>query len=291
MTKSNMDRHTVVGFGDEWNRFDQSDLSAEDHLRIFDNYFSVFPTEALSETATGADFGSGSGRWAKVIAPKVGQLICVDASGDALAVARRNLAKFDNCRFMESTIEDAPIPNASLDFAYSLGVLHHIPDTGSALVACVDKLKSGAPFLLYLYYRLDDRPLWFRAIWRASDVVRKVVCRLPLRLRHLICDMVATTVYWPFARIALLTEKAGLRADGLPLSYYRDKQFYVMRTDALDRLGTRLEKRFSRTKMQALMERAGLESIRFSDRSPFWCAVGFRRTDQASDPPASASEL
>ena len=38
-----------------------------------------------------------------------------------------------------------------------------------------DAIKPGAPFLLYLYYALDQRPAWFKAVWAASDVVRRGV--------------------------------------------------------------------------------------------------------------------
>ena len=61
-----------------------------------------------------------------------------------------------------------------------------------------------------------------------------------------------------------------------PLSYYRDKSFYVMRTDALDRFGTRLEKRFSKRQIKAMLESAGLKNIQFSHKLPYWCAVGFK---------------
>ena len=49
-----------------------------------------------------------------------------------------------------------------------------------------------------------------------------------------------------------------------------------MRTDALDRFGTRLEKRFTRKEIAQMMELAGLERIAFSD-SPCWCAMGYRK--------------
>jgi hypothetical protein len=49
-----------------------------------------------------------------------------------------------------------------------------------------------------------------------------------------------------------------------------------MRTDALDRFGTRLEQRFTRDEIKQMMRNAGLENIRFSDSKPFWVAVGFK---------------
>ena len=50
-----------------------------------------------------------------------------------------------------------------------------------------------------------------------------------------------------------------------------------MRTDALDRFGTRLEQRFTQRQIKNMMEQAGLENIQFSSEVPFWCAVGYRK--------------
>ena len=38
----NVDVKTVDGFGDEWLRFDQSDLAALEHKSLFNRYFCVF---------------------------------------------------------------------------------------------------------------------------------------------------------------------------------------------------------------------------------------------------------
>ena len=51
-----------------------------------------------------------------------------------------------------------------------------------------------------------------------------------------------------------------------------------MRTDAFDRFGTRLEKRFTRPEVIEMMELAGLEQIGISDRPPYWCAIGRKRS-------------
>ena len=48
-----------------------------------------------------------------------------------------------------------------------------------------------------------------------------------------------------------------------------------MRTDALDRFGTRLEKRYTRQEIKEMLVNAGMERITFSD-SPCWCAVGYQ---------------
>ena len=60
----------------------------------------------------------------------------------------------------------------------------------------------------------------------------------------------------------------------MPISSYKDVSFYTMKTDALDRFGTKLEKRFTKTEISEMMKEADLKNIKFSDKSPFWVAVG-----------------
>jgi SAM-dependent methyltransferase len=272
----NVDLQVAKGFGDEWTRFDQSDLGAQDRQRIFEEYFEIFPWSQLAANAVGGDFGCGSGRWAVLVAPRVGFLYCVDASAQALQVAQRNVSALGNCKCIEASVGNMPIEDGALDFGYSLGVLHHVPDTAAGLASCVKKLKRGAPFLVYLYYRFDNRSRWYRWLWQCSDYARCAISRLPSLPRYTISQIIAVGVYWPLARLACIAEKAGLSVEAFPLAYYRNRPFYVMRTDALDRFGTRLEQRFTREEVRTMMEAAGLGEIRFREGAPYWCAVGVK---------------
>lgn len=210
------------------------------------------------DPATVAGFGE---EWAALVHPRVGQLHCIDPSEKALGVTRRRLAGVDAI----------PLADGSQDFGYSLGVLHHIPDTGAAMRSCVAKLKPGAPFLVYLYYDFDNRPAWFRTLWRASEVLRAMVWRLPFPLRKGVTGVLAAIIYWPLARLA---RRLGLNPETLPLSAYERSSFRSMRTDSLDRFGTRLEQRFSREEIKAMMTASSLAEIVFSDAVPYWVAVG-----------------
>lgn len=273
---TNLDVQTVRGFGDEWSRFTQEQLGADVREQIFSDYFSLFDWAALPPDAVGADIGCGSGRWAQVVAPRVGHLVLVDASPEALEVAKSNLGNVPNASFLNASVGALPIDDASLDFAYSLGVLHHVPDTAAAIAAVAAKLKKGAPFLIYLYYAFDNRGFAYRALWRVSDGIRRVVSRLPHSLRYLVSQALAAFVYWPLARTALLLERLRVLPGAWPLAYYRDKPFYVLRTDALDRFGTRLEQRFTRDEIRSMLADAGFDDICFSDQAPYWCAIGIK---------------
>lgn len=265
---------TIEGFGYEWTKFDQSGVDPAELERLFGLYFALFPWDSLPPGAVGFDLGCGSGRWARFAAARTGKVVAVDASADALKVAARNAPA---CPLVVAAAGALPLAQDSMDFGYSLGVLHHIPDPPLGLADAVAALKPGAPFLVYLYYAFDNRPWWFRTIWRGSDFVRRAVSRAPGPLRYALSQVIAVVVYLPLATAARVLERRGLNVESLPLSAYRQRSLYGMRTDALDRFGTRLEKRYTRQEVVNLLERSGLERVRVSDDEPYWCAVGFKR--------------
>ncbi len=271
--QNNADDATVQGFGDEWSRFDQTGLSDAERQEIWEQYFGLLDFAALGPNIRALDVGCGSGRWAQLVAPKVKELLCIDASEDAAAVARRNLAGHRNCSVQVASVGALPVPDNSFDLVYSLGVLHHVPDTRAAIAECARKVRPGGSLLVYLYYRFDNRPPWYAAVWRASELGRRTISRMPHGLRYASSQVIAASVYLPLARAARLAESLGRPVAQWPLSYYRDRSFYVMRTDALDRFGTRLEQRFTRKEIREMLESAGLGNVRFSDRAPFWCAL------------------
>ena len=95
----------------------------------------------------------------------------------------------------------------SFDFVFSLGVLHHIPDTAQAMRRCVAKLKPGGHFLVYLYYDLDNRGPLYRAVFVMSTLIRRIVASLPKGPKHLVCEAIAFTVYLPLANVGDITPK------------------------------------------------------------------------------------
>jgi SAM-dependent methyltransferase len=272
----NIDKKTVTSFGDEWSRFNQEDMNELEKRKIFDDYFSIFPMNVLSADAVGFDMGCGSGRWSKFVAPKVKLLNCIDPS-EAIDIAQENLKEHKNINYFKSSVDDQCLQSNSQDFGYSLGVLHHIPDTQAAILSCVEFLKPGAPILFYLYYAFDDRPFWFKTLWKISNLLRIIISKLPSKAKHLVTDMIALLVYLPLARLSKVISYMNLNYSNVPLSYYKNNSFYTMRTDSRDRFGTPLEQRFSKYQIKLMLENAGLINITFSNEAPFWCVLGYKK--------------
>lgn len=273
--EQNMDISTVDSFGKEWSKFNQ--FSPEEIQRIGDTYFDITTPEQINKESTRAlDVGCGSGRWGLYIADKVKSLECIDPS-DAVFVAKKNLSHLDNVRVSKASVESLPFSDESFDFVFSLGVLHHIPDTKLAIKNCTSKLKSGGTFLVYLYYNLDNRSVTFKIILKLVTGLRFLISKLPDSLKHIVCDLLAIFVYLPLisiARILRFMFKNSTIYSKIPLSFYIDKSFRVIRNDSLDRFGTPLEQRFSKSEITEMLKDAGLDEIQFSDIEPYWHATG-----------------
>ena len=270
------EQKVIEDFGKEWSLFDQSKI-LEKLESDFEAYFSLFPWDQINADSIGFDMGCGSGRWAWFVADRVKHLYCVDPSSQALSTARKNLSSKKNVTFKQAACQNIPLENNSMDFGYCLGVLHHLQDPLSGLKVSVKKLKPGSPFLIYCYYAFDNRPLWFRYLWKVSDVVRRLISKLPFKYKVSITGLIALFIYLPCARFSKFLDKLGCKVENFPLYAYRDKDFYTMKTDSLDRFSTRIEKRFSRNELRLMMQAAGLENISFSDALPYWCALGYKK--------------
>tara|TARA_Y100000996_G_C22433331_1_gene606599 strand:- start:144 stop:971 length:828 start_codon:yes stop_codon:yes gene_type:complete len=273
---NNLDKDTVKSFSDQWLRYDQSGMSKREATKLFKNYFSIFPWDKLPKSAEGFDMGCGTGRWAKFVAPKVKTLHCIDPS-EAITVAKKKLKKFKNIKYHQRSLDSSGIKNKSQDFGYLLGVIHYVPNAKAAIKSCAKLLKPGAPILFYIYYSLDNRPLWFKYLWNLSNLFRILISRLPKFFNFLLCDIIALFVYLPLAKISFIFEKLGLNFKNFPLNFYRNSSFYVMRTDSRDRFGSPLEKRYSREEIYKMMKQAGLEKIKFKETVPFWTVIGHKK--------------
>ena len=112
--------------------------------------------------------------------------------------------------------------------------------------------------------------------WKLSDFVRNIISILPRPIKKVFCLLIAALIYFPLSRLALFIELFGFNVSNFLLSDYRNKPFYQMRNDALDRFGTRLEQRFSRQKIEDMLLESGFQDISFSEEMPFWTSISYK---------------
>jgi SAM-dependent methyltransferase len=272
----NIDDKTVNSFGDEWTKF--SDFSDQEIQSLGGEYFDIVTSKHINKDSIVLDMGCGTGRWTKYLSNKVKFIEAIDPSNAILAAAHL-LKNEKNVRICKAGSESIPFADNSFDFVFSLGVLHHIPDTQQAMQMCVNKLKKDGYFLVYLYYSLDNRGVFYNFTFLISNIIRKIISSMPPSIKKILCDFIAYTIYVPLIGMSNLFDMVGFKsiAKKIPLNHYSGKSINIIRNDSLDRFGTPLEQRFSKQSIQTMMEHCGLNNIFFSEKAPYWHAIGQKK--------------
>ena len=270
----NLDQGVIDSFGHEWATYDYGETETSEALDAqFMAYCAPIDlTQFNPKTSVAGDFGAGSGRWASRLTPYFSLVYALEPSDGASTVLKKKFSDEAKIVVLQETVGANSIPLASLDLAMSLGVLHHIPDTGLAIKDVSRRIKPGGLFLCYLYYSLENKPTFYKLIFKAVNGVRRVISVLPQRIKQLVTSTIAALIYWPLARFSKVLNKFGVNTSNIPLHHYADMPFVMLANDALDRFGTSLEQRFSKAEITEMLRAADFDiaTLKFSDKEPFW---------------------
>jgi len=270
----NLDQGVIDSFGHEWATFDYGETDTSEALDAqFQAYCTPLDLKQFDpKESIAGDFGAGSGRWAARLTPYFSLVYALEPSDGASTVLKNKFTGEAKITVLQETVGANSIPLESLDLAMSLGVLHHIPDTGLAIKDVSRRIKPGGVFLCYLYYNLENKPTYYKLIFKVVNAVRKVISGLPQRIKQTVTSAVAAVVYWPLARFSKVLGKFGINTSNIPLHHYADMPFVMLANDALDRFGTTLEQRFSKVDITEMLRAADFDvsTLKFSDIEPYW---------------------
>lgn len=271
---TNLDQGVIDGFGREWTTFNYSNDENTDAL---DAQFAAYCapidlTRFNPSTAIACDFGAGSGRWSSRLIPYFSVVHILEPSEGAIKVLKKKFSGEPKVNILHESVGLNSIPDSTLDLAMSLGVLHHIPNTGLAIKEIARTLKPGGVFLCYLYYNLEGKPVYYRVIFKVVNALRLLISVLPHSIKRISTFMIASTIYLPLARFSKLLNKLKVDTSNLPLHHYADMPFVMLANDALDRFGTSLEQRFTKLDIIRMLDEDyfDLDTLNFSEIEPFW---------------------
>lgn len=249
-------------FSEEWQTYGSI---LPEHDEEFAAYFDIVDLSSLLNSLV-VDLGCGSGRWSAKLAPHVGTIALVDFS-DAIFVAQRNLAHVDNAIFFRGDVTDLPFVDSSVDFLFSLGVLHHLDQP--CLPVARDLMRLGPLGLFYLYYALDNRPGYYLHLLSIVSAARRGLGRVKSEsARRRISRSLAWGVYRPMVGAGHLARKLGVDAPVPLYESYRGKSIDRIEQDAYDRFFTSIEQRVTREQIRAALPAQW--NVRFSDNEPYW---------------------
>ena len=87
----NIHAPTVRNFGEEWGTFRQDQLSENELNEVFQQYFRIFPWDALPENPVGFDVGCGTGNFALKSAKKGARVLGIDFAEEAIKIAKNKV--------------------------------------------------------------------------------------------------------------------------------------------------------------------------------------------------------
>jgi uncharacterized cofD-like protein len=163
-------------FGRQWNWFREVQIDSRNGSGESARTFSA-TTGWSEEDVRGKvvlDAGVGAGRFAEVVADRGGEVIGIDITS-AVDAAYENVGRREGVHVIQADIFAMPLRPGSFDLAYSIGVLHHTPDTRKAFERVASMVRPGGQFAVYLYARYGPSH-------RCSDAIRTLTTRLPLWL-------------------------------------------------------------------------------------------------------------
>jgi SAM-dependent methyltransferase len=152
---------TNATFSDKWRRFRQYGFKPEHKEFLFGWYckkLGVPDIDALKGfyrlKKRVLEVGPGSGFNTRFIAENCpGEVFALDVS-DAAFTTFENTRDLQNCCVVQADLMEAPFPDETFDFIIADGVLHHTPNTRSAVEALYKKIRPGGQFFFYVYRKM-----------------------------------------------------------------------------------------------------------------------------------------
>jgi SAM-dependent methyltransferase len=144
-------RGTAENFGAQWLVFDQ----VQDHheAQFLDWISPVTPDFVRGKVVL--EGGCGKGRHTRLIGQwGARDVIGIDLSV-AVEVAYRNTRDLPNAHIIQADIYRPPLKRR-FDYAFSVGVLHHLPDPRGGFASLVKHVKSGGAISAWVYGRENN---------------------------------------------------------------------------------------------------------------------------------------
>jgi SAM-dependent methyltransferase len=253
---------TADAFGYSWTHYPKKNPYTEEQWRDW-----VVPlTEADFEGKTVLDVGCGLGGFAEY-ARKWGaqHVVGVDFSA-AIDAARERLG--DDVSLVQGDIYAMPLADGSFDLAYSVGVLHHLPDPERGFEALVRTVRPGGLVFAWVYGR-EGNGLIVRVV---DPLRRRVLSRLPRGFLKWAISLPLAAVLWPFVA-------AARKGASFPYSaYFRflaQNDFRFTHGVVFDHLVAPTSHYIRREDFAGWFERAGLVDVQITRRNEnSWRGLG-----------------
>ncbi|MEZ0230861.1 MAG: methyltransferase domain-containing protein [Planctomycetota bacterium] len=245
-------------FGFEWRRYKKTQLDRQGSLESTRRL--VEKTGLRPEDVKGRrvlDVGVGTGRFADVVRRWGGDVTGIDLSL-AVETARKNLPS--GCLVAQADLFKLPFAEESFDIVYSIGVLHHTPDTFAAVKSIARYVKPGGTLAIWVY----EKDIWTYY----ADIYRRWTPDMPQSLLHFLSNLAIP--YYHFLEVVRLIPWIGERARERLLWYlfmpmHADPFWRVL--DTYDWYSPRYQWKHTFEEVAGWFRELGFEDV---ERMPLW---------------------
>ncbi|MFQ5867210.1 MAG: methyltransferase domain-containing protein [bacterium] len=200
------------------------------------------------------DAGCGMGRFMEVVQPYAKEAVGIDLSF-AVNSAYENLKKFDNLHIIQADVLNLPLKKNSFDYIYSIGVLHHTPDTKKAFMNLAGLLKSGGEIAIWVY---SNEKSYTCIKNKFTDFYRLFTVHIPKKLLWYLSHLAIPFYY--FKKIP----KVGTLIDlTFPMSNHCDWKWRVL--DTFDWYSPKYQHKHTYREVIHWFKEAGLKDIELLD--------------------------
>ena len=159
-------------FGYQWNRWARIQFEDENIDKPMSGYTTAMFDKVTKHKMTRLDgkivldIGCGPGRFVDVASKRGGVLVCLDYSS-AIDAAKKNFEGVPGERlFVQGDALRLPIKDDVIDYAYSIGVLHHTPSPSRGVKEAARVLKKKGFFALSVYRKGGYYDFVIVNLWR-----------------------------------------------------------------------------------------------------------------------------
>ena len=231
---------TVRTFGYQWTSFDVS--NDEEDRGVFEAKTGLPLGDLRGKTVL--DAGCGGGRYCRIAGEAGAEVLGIDLSA-AVDHARSLTAHLPNVTIVQGNLLQPPVRPETFDIVYSIGVLHHTPDTLRAFRAVAALVKPGGYLAVWLYRKNTGPQEW------VNSGLRALTTRMPIPA-------------------LLLLARAGAVLGGIPVARHLNKvanfsahpRWTTRVCDTFDWYAPPFQSHHTEPELVRWFEESGFESVR-----------------------------
>jgi len=180
------DNKTINDFGRQWLIYRDNE-GFYSSMELFSDITSPLINAGEITDCRVAEIGNGTGRIVNMLLEGGAKYVVALEPSDAFEVLCRNIKQPEKVTCLKITGNHLPA-YGDLDYIFSIGVLHHIPNPKPIVEAAFRALRPGGHFLVWLYGKEDNG--FYLSFVRPLRVLTK-------RLPHFALSTLVRMIYWP----------------------------------------------------------------------------------------------